>query len=151
MCLSTVALKLTYNKAQRAFIGVGYKNIESEYVKDGKILWSELPSCYGKGWKDSFLYKGKQDGSFARSKIDYTVSSDDDINVEYAPGFHIFLNQEDAELYGAAKYGAVIKVEFKEVLAYGENYNGEQDGPCVVARRMRVVELVKEPQNYEDD
>lgn len=41
----------------------------------------------------------------------------------YKPGFHIFLNEEDAGKYKIYDNEVVVKVRFKDVVAYGLEYD----------------------------
>jgi hypothetical protein len=133
MCLHETQLVLTWDKNAKAYVGEGYKNLPKEKV--GRLgRWQEAignSSGYGKPEE-------------LRSRFQTT-----DTSKVYHPGFHIFLNEQDAREY---KYGKlsneIVKVKFKVVLAFGTNevnYKsgvGMAYGPCVIAQYMKPVEIL---------
>lgn len=63
------------------------------------------------------------------------VIDDSDLPSPYTSGFHIYLKKEDARDRGG--YYDIYEVQFDEVVAIGED-----QGLCVVAKRMKVVKKV---------
>lgn len=133
MCLHTVQLNTSIIDGR--VIGTGYKQMASHVVSD-----------YGDAWIKA---EGKLYGN---SKLESKIISVD--RIAYHPGFHIFVNQIDAERYTGAVNGIhpVYQVEFRDIMALGENEcyydpNHKEDSgwvlkPCVVAKWMRVVKKV---------
>lgn len=56
----------------------------------------------------------------------------------YIPGFHIFLNKEDAQNYCQEK-SVLVKVKFRGVLAFGKDQTNTIDKPCIIASHMKIV------------
>jgi hypothetical protein len=74
-------------------------------------------------------------------------------DVCYQTGFHIFKNKEDAEEFRfrmsphSARY-VVTKVSYRQAVVEGTNAVGFENGsyilkPCVVAREMKIEELLE--------
>jgi len=120
--MNTVKFALEEN-ANGEMVGVGYKLMYTYEVKVNK-RWKKARHINGDIYKTIGYGKRK-----------------------YPFGFHIFLNQKDAENYTAKNPGkALYKVEFKNVVAFGTNYtnlNGKS-GPCIIARDMRYMEIIQE-------
>jgi len=117
MCLREVNLKLNYDEKEKKYVGHGYKSMT---IKKGDL---------GK-WKEA-----RGEGVLKSSQEYSTISG------EYVPGFHIFLDLEDAKRYGNGPY---YQVKFREVLAFGDNEAGwigptKQYGDCVVSRYIKYV------------
>lgn len=141
MCLKSVELSMRWNPKDRAYIGVGYKRMHC-LDKTGRLNYSVMLNRYSRKFTEfNPKYMFQYD----------TIESLD--RTQYHPGFHIFINKEDAVNY---KFGMtrdvhdVVKVEFKEILAYGYNkLSHYQEKPnsntnnCVIARYMRIVGLEK--------
>jgi hypothetical protein len=114
-----------------AGVGCGYKAIAKDnivYDKGGSWRLSSFNKCWSKRWRKSGRYSN--------------------LEPNYILGFHIFLNKNDASRYGARYYGpglySVVKVEYKDVLAFGYNTTRKyRNGKCVIADRMRIVEIIK--------
>lgn len=138
MCLKSTkdGFALEYDSNVKDFVGYGYKILE-EVVYNKYKRWKEA-----KGNKfDENLYALKAE-----------VNTSDNKSVYY-PGFHIFINKEDARNYRHAEYGSkVVKVKYRGVVAFGTNevdfinkniYGNKTYGPCVIARYMKLVEVLK--------
>lgn len=142
VCLSICDLALTYSKKDRCFIGTGYKAVDFSFIKTARN-WIR---CTGNRYSGKFI-----SGS--------SIMADN--YKSYYPGFHIFLDLKSAVNYhnlSNLKYHStytkgynqdrIIKVEYKNVIAYGKNHtnSGEnrrrESGPCVVSEYIRYLETV---------
>jgi hypothetical protein len=123
MCMQTTQFALTWDKGCRDYVGYGYKNLKDERVTQYKRKWVEAKG----GWGDNTSTLKK-----------CQIPSDDGMN--YHPGFHIFLKEEDAKNYTRQSERKIIKVKFRGVLAFGTNETGPKYGPCVIATHMKFVE-----------
>lgn len=116
MCLSTVDFALHWDDQVKDFVGYGWK-YGITVPKRGK-------------W---YLASGTR-YSFREKLKDTFIISDDD--KAYPPGFHIFLEKEDAENYGSDS-SRVYRVAYRNVLAFGANEcNRKDDGSCVIAKEI---------------
>lgn len=138
MCLSTVNLNLEYSKSDKCFVGTGYKGCEEELIEGGKLMWSRLPSYYTKKWVDASL-RPKVTVDYM-APVQLTRLEDAYDSSSYYPGFHIWLNPEDAMHYLGSNYA--LEVKFKEVTSFGTNSCVGSPKSCVVARFLKVVKLV---------
>ncbi len=136
MCMSKTDFGLRWDEKEKEFVGYGYKNLyKRDILNRGKIKDSS--------WKEASFnsYCGPQ-------TIDRLATSYD--SKRYAPGFHIFLNENHARGYRSKSRNIVIvKVMFKGVVAFGTNdtqsvdYKSSIKGPCVISRYMKIVSVVK--------
>ena len=149
MCMSTVSFATTYRNGE--YVGVGYKVIENydlddSPIKNDKIQWKVIREHYHKDWSNVWTK--------ANTPAKLRIHSDEDSTnkikgaygeyfekKDYPRGFHIFLTQEDAQAYDTD--GTVVKVEFKEILAFGNNLAGHYNRPCVITNWMRIVGICK--------
>ena len=127
MCMSTVQFALEYDKGCRDFVGIGYKKVTE--TKSTNKKWQEAKGGWGS--KSSSLKTSEKTGPH---------------NKQYIPGFHIFLNKNNAETYGGGG-SCIVKVKYRGVLAFGKNETGGGYGDCIIASHMKVVEVY----NGEDD
>jgi hypothetical protein len=130
MCLKSVDVALEWDARDKDYVGYGYKNI-SKYEFTAAPFHIELrPSS--KRWKKA---TGKNRGMFD------TIKSSG--KKRYVPGFHIFLNLEDAKNYSGS---LLVKVKYKGILAFGKNTNSVSSAgkPCVIAKDMKIVEIIPE-------
>lgn len=141
MCLNTVELNLRWSRHAKAYLGTGYKRINdlSLYNKIGR--WTRAG-----GNQYSKSEKGVHNELV---RVDYTNLQMSPDWKEYHPGFHIFLNEDDAKNYMHC-YGKLYQVQFKNVLSFGKNEVNYQPnnydrnfGPCVVTEYMRIVKEIK--------
>lgn len=126
MCLTKVSFTLDENG-----VGVGYKLLPAEaFDSKGRFNTSlSKQKGWSKEWKKIEPRKQKIN---ARDKQ------------EYVPGYHIFLNKEDARNYRHSYSDSVlVKVEFRGIMTLGTNETTRDEyGPCIVAKEMRVVEII---------
>jgi hypothetical protein len=135
MCLSQIFVTAKNSKGKVAakvgkLRGTGYKVLTS----DGKA-----PSYHkGPAFKKGVWYK----------------SDDCVIDENYTSGFHILVNEYDADRYhenapiDTDRVLDVWLVEFDDVVAVGKDSNFyDDDGMCIVAKRMRLLEKVTENVN----
>jgi len=134
MCLNKTTFALKYNKRRKEYIGVGYKVFEKGELANYNRIGQ---------WSSATGYFSQVDDSktLTRLIIDDNYHSDKTSAERlYHPGFHIFLNAEDAKKYN--KYGTVYKVEYTGVVAFGTNLTNYSDsGDCVIALRMKILPL----------
>lgn len=127
MCLSSVSLNLNvYDKSVKDFIGYGYKKLHIDVIKK-----------YGNKWNKA---TGSTDNDDTSLEDEGVIKASD--NQEYYPGFHIFLNKENAENYAGnhiSSWRKVVKVAFRGVLTFGFNKAGTAKGLCVVTKYMKVL------------
>lgn len=147
MCLKTLNLALKYNSKTKEYTGFGYKVLSSFVFNSSGKLDETTDKCkrkkWSKKWKRAvgwYYTKSLQENEEYANKKGKGIK-----DKQYYPGFHIFLTPEDAKSYNPT--GVVVKVEYKNVLAFGTNDAGFQNGkrvsgPCVVAEYMRIVEVV---------
>lgn len=133
--MSTVAFSFEKNKDY----GIGYKAYKTKIINGKRELYGPLTKHY----QNQKISKNKW---LLSSKIG-SIYSDDDKS--YNPGFHIFLNQQDAENYYSYKNNVVIvRVKFKDVVGFGTNGTSagilSTAGPCIIARKMLVEKVVKD-------
>jgi len=62
-------------------------------------------------------------------------------DIEYKAAFHIFLCEDDARVYMQYPSDIVVQVNFKEIVAIGED-NNVSGSLCVVAKKMKLVEIL---------
>jgi hypothetical protein len=128
MCLKTVGVALDYDKQAHAFIGYGYKRMNPLIAKKHK-KWVRA-----NGDREYLDKNSKLSSSYVVSDSDYK---------SYVPGFHIWINEEDAQDYEHGD-GPVVKVKYKGIIAFGQNSldcydKNAKDGPCVVAEWMKLA------------
>ena len=131
MCLNNVDFALEWDKGTRQYVGYGYK----------KILNRLLPKY--KRWQEA---TGDIDGCVTKPDLRKAISSSfSDGCKNYHPGFHIFLNKDDAVNYGSSYNKSVVKVKFYGVIAFGDNetYTQSKYGPCIITTHMKLVEVCK--------
>ena len=120
MCLKTCSLSLEYDNKAHMYVGYGYK-----------AIWN---AKLDKKWKEA-------NGNEKSLNLSHENAND---HTTYIPGFHIFLCEEDARNYSAHyNSGDIVKVKFREVLAFGTNSSGVDYKNCVVTRYMKVVEILE--------
>lgn len=126
MCMNSVKFALEYDKNARDYVGYGYKRLEDyEYKKYKK--WCVADGDWGDVRKDKTI-------NLRNTKVNGNTKK-----LSYIPGFHIFLNKEDADAY--SEYGNTIKVKFRGVLAFGTNETRFGSRDCVIATHMKLVEV----------
>lgn len=133
MCLESVQLNLEYNEEEKDFVGYGYKSLIL-CDKTGRINFS-VPTIK-KHWTEAKcdLYVKRVNPLLSKTRSCN--------NKEYWPGFHIFLDIEDAKKYNTC--GTIVKVMFKGVTSFGYNQSGTNKcGKCVVSRYAKIVEIIK--------
>lgn len=143
MCLKNVDLNLTFNGKE--FVGKGYKSYHIEDIRNlGRGKWIQAKGC---GFASAF--------KTSRSRLKNIVNSSG--LEKYFPGFHIFLEYEDALSYNAASKNSaynstrqLVKVKYKGVTGFGTNkagYSGYK--PCVIALFMKIEKVysIKETQD----
>lgn len=146
MCLTTADLAISYSKEEKAFVGIGYKKMVLRDI-NGRINWSII------GGKNKWLEAEGQNPVFEHKRyVDkYAVEvvlSSKSRNGFYYPGFHIFLEKNDAKRYLNSKDFSVVKVMYKNIVAFGENFVTYDDtgskilGKCVVAEYMKYLEVI---------
>ncbi len=121
MCLSTTDFSLEWDNGGHAFVGYGYKRVKERDLIKYKT-WQEA-KC------DKFTESPSKN---------YTTKSND--GKSYIPGFHIFLSRSAARSY--TSNAKLVKVKFKEVLGFGTNMAGSSNRPCIIARYMKIVEIL---------
>jgi hypothetical protein len=127
MCLKTVDFALQYDRRNKFYYGIGYKKVDDKIAKDLRN-WKEAT-----GWETHSLHLAKE------------CSGD---GKEYRPGFHIFLDEQSARDY-QSRSSVIIRVKFREVLAYGTNETNYDENlrwnsaPCVIARYMKLDEILE--------
>jgi len=60
----------------------------------------------------------------------------------YKTGFHIFKTEQDARSYGGISGKVLVKVEYSNVVAEGYQNGWYGKCHCVVAKQMKLVEIV---------
>jgi hypothetical protein len=153
MCLENSSLGMKYSKKEGCFTGVGYKQLDvlipSQIRNKGDaaiLRYLTKKYCPSNhlvgGWMEA--RGGRYSKIFERNSIEFDCQGG-----KYWPGFHIFTEQEDAENYYQS--GLTIMVEYAEVTDFGRNETGSGDGPCVIARYMRFMEIVNDDTYDEDE
>lgn len=147
MCLNTEDLKMKYWKEYDTYVGVGYKILPNNNLYPFNE-WQEA-----NGWSPN----GKP------NKISGITKESTSQFTEYHAGFHIFLNIEDAKNYGIVSFNNgrsnVYKVDYTDVIGFGEQRTTSSYGKCVIARHMYVHSnpiitkdnpfVVEKPSNYQ--
>ena len=140
MCMSKVEFGLMWNEKEKDFIGIGYKRLPFIIQdKAGRINLSKVPEKYKGIFSTKWQEATGRRNNFGK-ELDRLIKASD--LKQYWPGFHIFLNETDVIKYG--RFNSLVKVAFKGVTSFGANttdYKSEH-GPCVVARYMKIVELL---------
>lgn len=140
MCLSTEKLHMKFWPEYNTYYGVGYKNLYAGYKPVD--VWQEAT---GRSKKKHCPKKG--------------IELDGGLGNEYPAGFHIFLNIEDAKRYDRGYEDGtshIFRVDFTDVIGFGQQYAGGADRDCVIARWMYVhkepasVAPIKRPPAYQD-
>lgn len=152
MCLHELMLTTTYTKGE--YIGTGYK-VMGPLKGDGSL---DLQAARSQGWSRQWRRaKGGWHDTSRESLGNYIEYADrlhgDKLDREcmadecaYPAGYHIFLKKEDAIAYGKEiddkfRNLKLVKVEFKNILAFGTNETRRTElGLCVIAEFMRIVE-----------
>jgi hypothetical protein len=138
MCMSTV--KFATKEVNGEYVGEGYKVFDEKI----KSPWFPTPNYKLDKW-----YKADVGGGLL-----YHKHSDRYGDINYPRGYHIFLNLEDAINYRSTCFGPVYKVQYKEILAFGQNeveynpyykdaYCGWKQGDCIISLYMKLVEEIK--------
>jgi hypothetical protein len=131
MCLENAPVSLTKG------IGIGYK----VYIKteDGlaRASSSLMPAL------ETNLLSGK----WLKSKADELRLRTENRTCEYDGGFHIFTSLDDAldwwsKSFDSAHKRIFLEVEYKGVLAVGQQENQDKNPLVVVAKYMRVVKQI---------
>lgn len=145
MCLQKTDLNLSWNAKEECFVGYGYKAMDVT-DKNGRINKSVMKNFLKNvivlpdGWYEACGHWGNVEGCDKIVKNDNVIWTNR--GQPYWPGFHIFLNQEDAETYN--KYTDVVKVMYNDLIAIGVNANGNNGyGKTVIASYMKIVEVVR--------
>lgn len=134
MCLRTCGLSLTYDSKTKDFVGVGYKIVSDHVVER-----------MGKRWHAAKFNMEIGSGVTPTARIRSERGP-----VNYPPGFHIFLDKRAAQGYSTYHdRKKIVKVLFRDVVAFGTNkikvsYNSRLSQPCVVARYMKIDEVLTE-------
>lgn len=156
MCLENSNLNMSYSKKEGCFTGFGFKKLDISIPKNirnksEKTILKWLNTQYG---VSSHLKGGWMEATGTRSGKTFNrdIREQDCEYGRYWPGFHIFLKEDDADVYYSG-FGIVVKVEYAEVTDFGfnETDNSIGEGPCVVARYMRIVEIVSEEDEEDDE
>lgn len=147
---------MTYSKKEGCFTGVGYKQLDIMIPRTLKnksnaaiLKWLTKKYCPSNhlvgGWMEACGRK------YLNSKFIKDAVEFDDIGEKYWPGFHIFTEQEDAENYD--ERGLLVMVEYAEVTDFGSNETSTTagEGPCVVARYMRFVDIISDDTYDEEE
>ena len=146
MCLHSVDFNLSYSEEDGCDIGIGYKLI-TVMDKNGRLNASVIKSNQLKksikldnGWYEAF-------GQYYESQDNDNRIRSDDYKSTYWPGFHIFLEKDDALCYPHLRPSdSLVKVKFSDVTAFGKN-EIVRDGrrthaQCVIARYIKIIEAV---------
>lgn len=132
MCLRTIALNLKWEKKEKNYVGYGYKKLKKEFLVRRGYCKNQ--------WR-------KATGSINRSDIEMSLECSLENSSDYKryhPGYHIFLNYEDAKKYGGRyNEGRIYKVKFKGVISFGTNKAGfKLKAPCVVTTHVKLLEEI---------
>lgn len=127
MCLKTVGVTVLYDDKAHAFVGYGWKRMETKNLKRFK-KWQQA--------------NGDRDYIKRNRKLKDVFECGSDGN-RYTPGFHIFLTEKDATDYKPGGVN-VVKVKFKGILSYGtqslDHLNSNAKCvPCVVTEWMKLA------------
>ncbi len=107
-----------YDRRTKTYTGMGYKHVHKDRTcYNGKYLLNR--------WMDA-------EGI---TELEFTNT-----HKAYHPGFHIFLNKEDAMNYPSASGGEIWEVKYRNVISFGSNkcHKTNTDGPCVIAAQMKL-------------
>lgn len=135
MCLENAKLSMRFDKEFDTYVGIGYKS--GLTVDKGKVgEWYEA-----KSWDQKD--KDVKDKGLDLVEVD---NPDEGRYCEYPAGFHIFLEQKDAEAYGGV-YADIYKVLFTDVVAFGDQYiidsGKSQLKNCVITRWIKFERIVR--------
>ena len=151
MRLTKTLFTTNYNRESKSFIGVGYKMLDPLGLMKSQKLQpksdtAEQCKYFNLEFKDNPTWKKAAfsfvtNGTPKPSNLESTVNGD-----SYPPGFHIFLNMQDAERYDS---GVLVEVQYKDVLCFGTQNTGgiftkkTYDAPCIIARQMKLIRPLK--------
>lgn len=151
MCLTDAHFTTSYDCESKSFIGVGYKILDPDTFmkrKSKQPINTDLSfsKYFNLEFKDNPTWKKAAfsfvtNGTPKPSNLESTVYGD-----SYPPGFHIFLNMQDAERYDS---GVLVEVQYKDVLCFGTQNTGgiftkkTYDAPCIIARQMKLIRPLK--------
>lgn len=131
MCLTTERLNMVYCPEENDFIGTGYKVIKL-FDKLGRLNLSK--SKIKTKWTEAVGNWDEKKFSSNRIMPDIGINS-------YWPGFHIFLNLEDAIKYST--HLTLVEVKYKSVTGFGNNQTEHHlKGPCVIARYAKISKII---------
>lgn len=149
MCLSKLHFNLDYDKEEGTYVGKGFK-VLYHYVSD---KYKHLGVC---GIYD-FRYRFNK--WMDRWPTPYQLVLEDNFDIKYTTGFHIFLNKDDCENYrprhaiknAVAEY-RLHPVLYKGILSFGEqelfnkpgffSKNTYRTGPCIIADKMKILDSI---------
>lgn len=156
MCMNKSNLNMEYDKNEGCFVGYGYKQLTHHIPvnirkRGDKAILDYLTKKYSEykhlqaGWMEA---RGAMSLYGSKSKFKRDTKEYDSNGGSYWPGFHIFLKEQDARSY--YHDGIVVKVKYAEVTDFGTNDtdNDEGEGPCVIARYMKFIEVVEYPEDF---
>ena len=143
MCLQKVDLNLMWDARQQDYVGYGYKVMHDNEIPKYK-KWKMAGGNFHK-----VLTPSNRKERWMKNTIESSIKG----KKLYHPGFHIFLNKEDARCYNTTT--TLVKVMFKGVLVFGTNFthtywnykrnkNVNNYAPCVVATHMKIVEVLND-------
>jgi hypothetical protein len=147
MCLHKITFSLNRND-EGEYVGKGYKVIDIVTRWDGKEL--DKPELVSQN-RDYFYAQNEWMQTNPAYQTQQEIWEED--NLKYYPGFHIFLNLDDARAHAKPSGGNVFEVEYQNVLAFGPNlvsvsFNEDgavinKYGDCIVAQKLRILDEVK--------
>lgn len=141
MCLTVEQLGMRFWKEEDCYVGTGYKILgESDEFKTGE--WVEANGYWG---TRAYIEENIKERGMGK---DYDYE-----NKSYVAGFHIFLKEEDAVNYDRSSFNEgcsnVYKVDYTEVVGFGQQRAGGKEVPCVISRWMYIhpVPVLSEKDN----
>lgn len=141
MCLSDVSLNMFYDEKEKDFVGIGYKVLPIIDLKR-RVNWSLSSRLKPNIWLEASGYWENAPSSNKKVRENELKSNIYAINEKiYWPGYHIFLNIEDAISYN--DYCSLIEVKFKNVTGFGNQGTNHKNGAnCVIARYAKVTKIL---------
>lgn len=125
MCLSSINFTLQHDK--NGPFGIGYKVLLKSGPKEFK----------GTDWLHKLSLSKWMTSTYRESTA-----------TNYLRGFHLFLNPYHAKIYYPSNNAVVIKFKYKEVLAFGKQESGGESVDCVIAHKIKFMEIIHASKNH---
>ncbi len=145
MCMNSTTFTTKWCPKEKAWVGIGYKAYDDCVDKSGRVRWERLNNVKPKVWMTAH-------GNFGSKAVKGSLKADNTVDCyEYMNGypraFHIWLKEKDAQDYRSNINGIVVKVLYKNVLAFGTNYCSGGSRDCLISQDMKILEVL-DKHNY---